>query len=349
MLDEDGGQEGDAGQPAHERPNGADAVRERGAEDGFLRVGVGHGVDAADEGDDVEAVGGGGAGEGRGAGEVGGHAVLEDDAADGDADGLAEAAEEGEHGGGDGDVLGRGRGLDREGHGGEEQADADARDEHEEDPGRGAGGRGEEVEQARAEGRQSPADPERPAVEARFGGDDADDHGAGNDGQGLRERGDAGEDRGEVVGAFEEEGHVVEDGPEDDAVDEGEEVGDVGVFVPENGEGEEGVGCEFGLMDDEDAEAEYADDDGDEGVPAGPGEHDAAPGDGYEKGCRRAEEDDRADVVDFDQLLFQSPFPVLEFEEGNDADETDGHDGQVEIKDPAPGIHLGEGTADQRA
>lgn len=45
--------------------------------------------------------------------------------------------------------------------------------------------------------------------------------------------------------------------------------------------------------------------------------------------------------------MFQSAFPALEFEKGNDPDETDSHDGQVEIKDPAPGIYLGEGTANQ--
>ena len=268
MLDKDGSQEGNARQPAHERPDGADAVRQGGPEDGFLRVRVGHGVDAADQRDHVKTVRGGGAGEGRRAGQVGGHAVLEDDAADGDPDGLAEATEEGEHGGGDGDVLWRGGGLDGEGHGGEEQADADAGNEHEEDPGWGAGGGGEEVEQAGAHGCQGPADPERPAVVACLGGDDADHHGARDDGQGLRERRDAGEDGSEVVGAFEEEGHVVEDGPEDDAVDEGEEVGDVGVFVSEYREREEGVGCKLGLMDDEDAETEHADDYGDEGVPA---------------------------------------------------------------------------------
>ncbi len=129
---------------------------------------------------------------------------MEDDTTDGDADGLAEAAEEGEHGGGDGDVFWRGGGLDSEGHGRKEQADADARDEHQEDPGWGGGRGGEEVEQAGAQGGQGPADPESPAVVACFGGDDANDHGAWDDGQGLRECGDAGEDWGKIVRAFEE-------------------------------------------------------------------------------------------------------------------------------------------------
>ena len=46
--------------------------------------------------------------------------------------------------------------------------------------------------------------------------------------------------------------------------------------------------------------------------------------------------------------MFQSTFPILEFEKGNDTNEADRHDGQIEIEDPAPGIPLGEGASDQR-
>ena len=62
---------------------------------------------------------------------------------------------------------------------------------------------------------------------------------------------------GKVLGAFEEEGHVVEDGPEDDAVDEGEEVGDAGGGVGEYAEGEESGFCEEGFPEEE-GEAEEA-------------------------------------------------------------------------------------------
>ena len=94
-----------------------------------------------------------------------------------------------------------------------------------------------------------------------FSGDEADEHGAGDDGEGLREGGEAGVEGGEVLGAFEEEGHVVEDGPEDDAVDEGEEVGDACGGVGEDAEGEEGrCGCEEGFPEEEEAEAEDAED-----------------------------------------------------------------------------------------
>ena len=146
MLDEDGSEEGKTRQSAKERPDGADAMGQGSPEDYLLRICIGHGVDPADQRHDVETVRGGRAGQGGIACQVGGHAVLEDDSTDGDADGLAEATEEGEHGGGNGDVFCRGGGLDGEGHGGEEQADTDAGNEHEKDPGRGSSGRGEQVE-----------------------------------------------------------------------------------------------------------------------------------------------------------------------------------------------------------
>ena len=82
----------------------------------------------------------------------------------------------------------------------------------------------------------------------------------------------------------------------------------------------------LGFVDDEERESEEADDDGDKGVPAGPGVHDAAPGDGHEKGGCGCEENDGADIVDLKKLLFQGAFPTLKFEEGNDAHEADGHD-----------------------
>ena len=68
------------------------------------------------------------------------HGVLEDGAADGDAEGLAESAEEGEHGDGEGHVAFGGGGLDGEGDGWEEDAQTDAGDEVNEDPGDGGGG-----------------------------------------------------------------------------------------------------------------------------------------------------------------------------------------------------------------
>ncbi len=67
--------------------------------------------------------------------------------------GLAEGAEEGEHGDCEGEVCVGGGGLDREHHAWEEHACSETDDEVEEDPGRGGGVYVEEVEQAAAEGR----------------------------------------------------------------------------------------------------------------------------------------------------------------------------------------------------
>ena len=151
--------------------------------------------------------------------------------------------------------------MDRKSHGREEETDSDAGDEHEEDPAGDGGGGREEVEEAGAEGGEGVAEPDGPAVVGGFGGDEADEHGARNDGEGLREGGEAGVEGGEVLGSFEEEGHVVEDGPEDDAVDEGEEVGDACGGVGEDAEGEESrCGCEEGLPEEEEGEAEDAED-----------------------------------------------------------------------------------------
>ena len=145
--------------------------------------------------------------------------VLEDGAADGDAEGLAEGAEEGEHGDGEGEVLVRGRGLDGEGHAREEHAGAEPRDEVEEDPRRGAGVHVEEVEQARAERGEYPAGPDRPAVAAGLADEDADYDGCGGDREGLGEEGYARKDGGFAFDGFVVEWEVVEEAPENHAVD----------------------------------------------------------------------------------------------------------------------------------
>ena len=76
--------------------------------------------------------------------------------------------------------------MDSESHGREEETDSDAGDEHEEDPARDGGGGREEVEEAGAEGGECVAEPDGPAVVGSFGGDEADEHGAGDDGEGER-------------------------------------------------------------------------------------------------------------------------------------------------------------------
>ena len=83
------------------------------------------------------------------------------------------------------------------------------------------------------------------------GGDDPDDHGARDDGQGLWEGRDTCEDGREVLSAFEEKWHVIEDRPENDAVDKCKEVGNISVFILEYSKKEEGMSRNLGFVDDE--------------------------------------------------------------------------------------------------
>lgn len=113
---------------------------------------IGHSLDNLYQARGVTAIG---IGHGRKRGvveEVLVHLVLEDDAADRDADGLAQGAEEAEHADGDGQVLRRGGGLDCEAEGGEKDAEADAANEVEEDPAGDAGVDFDVAEEAHAEG-----------------------------------------------------------------------------------------------------------------------------------------------------------------------------------------------------
>ncbi len=136
--------------------------------------------------------------------------VLEDDAADGDAERGAEAAEEGVGGDGEGDVVVLDAGLDGKGHGRVEDAEAEARGQVEEDPGGDRGAHVEEVHEARAEGGESPADPEEGAVFAADGDEDADEEGGGGDGEGLGEDGEAADEGRVSFDRFEVEGEVVQ-------------------------------------------------------------------------------------------------------------------------------------------
>lgn len=179
------------------------------------------------------------------------------------------------------------------------------------------------------------------------GGDDPDDQGARNDGQGLWEgRATCNDGRG-ILSAFEEKRHVIQDGPENDTVDKCKEVGNIGVLILEYSKREDGMSRNLGFVDDE-RESEEADDDGDKGVPAEPGMHDAAPGDGHEKGGFGYEENDEADIVDLKKPSFQGAFLTLKFKEGNNAHKTNSHNKYIEIEDPAPGTCLGQGASNER-
>lgn len=150
--------------------------------------------------------------------------VLQHGAADGDAQHLAVVAEEGAEGGRDGDVGGRRGGLVAQAQRGIQDPQPDARRQPQRDPRARRAVRAVEDEQADARRGQQPAAPDGPAVAAGAGDEDAADDGGGGDGEGPREEADAGLDGGEVLGRFEVEGHVEEDAPLDDAVDDEAEV-----------------------------------------------------------------------------------------------------------------------------
>ena len=83
--------------------------------------------------------------------------VLEDDAADGDAEALAELAQEDVEGDGVAAVGGRDGRLDGEVHADDQGADADAGDDVDGDPDGGRGVVVEQDEEAGAEGGEEPA------------------------------------------------------------------------------------------------------------------------------------------------------------------------------------------------
>lgn len=192
---------------------------------------------------------------------------MEDGPADGDADSLSEGAEEGEHGDGEGEVAVRGGGLDRERHPGEEHAGAEAGDEVQEDPAYGGGVHVKEVEQACACEGEHPAGPDGPPVAAGESDEDADDDGGRGDGKGLWEEGEASVDGGEGFDGFVIEGEVEEEGPKNHAVDDGAKVIDCCGAVLEDGEWDEGFGCDTGFIEDEANKAEEAEEEGYERVP----------------------------------------------------------------------------------
>lgn len=129
-------------------------------------------------------------------GLVRGHAVLEDDAADDDRDGGGEVAHEAEHGRRGGDVAGRDFRLERDQGGLEVGAHAETGDDLEwEDAAPGAGGGDVDVE-AEADGHEDHAEPDRGEVFASLLDEDASDDGGEGEGQDIREKVDAAQDRG---------------------------------------------------------------------------------------------------------------------------------------------------------
>ena len=167
--------------------------------------------------------------------------------------------------------------MDGEGHAGEQEAEAKARDKVEEDPLHRRGIFVEEVEEADAEGGKDPAGPERPAVAADFRDDDASDHGGGGDGEGFGEEADAGDDGGFAFDGFVVEGEVVQDGPKDDAVQDGLEVRGGSSAILEDVKADQGLRSYEFLEDNEHNQANGADDERDESSPRIPCVHYSSP------------------------------------------------------------------------
>lgn len=68
---------------------------------------------------------------------------------------------------------------------------------------------------------------------------------------------------------------------------------------------------------------------------------------GHEKGCQGGDEDEGAEVVDFEELFDEGSFLEGEFQEEDYACKADGYDGDVKPEYPSPGIAVGEDTANQ--
>lgn len=85
-------------------------------------------------------------------------------------------------------------------------------------------------------------------------------------------------------------------------MDDGAEVVGCGGAVLEDGEWDEGFGCDTGFVEDEEGEAKETEEEGDEGVPGRPGVGDAAPRNRDEEGGGGGDEENRADKVDAAEL-----------------------------------------------
>jgi len=263
--------------------------------------------------------------------------VLEDDAPDGDTDGLSERAEEGEERDGESDVVVCAGGLQTELHGGEEDAGAEAGDEVEEDPGGDGGVDVEEHHEAAAERGDCPPGPDGPAVASCFRDDDPGDHGRGRDGETFREGGHAGDDGGVALDGLVVERDVIDDGPEHHAVHDGVEVRDPCRPVRKDGKRHQGLLGYKALVQAKSDYTRQPEDQWDECLPAAPGEHDAAPGDGDNSRGGGRQEEDHAEPIHTGELRGEVGALEAEVEEEGDHDEADAAEGEVEPEDPPPG------------
>ena len=284
-LDEHAAQQRHRRQRTHHHPDRLQAVRVRLHQLRFLRQVVRHGADDLHQARRFLRVLLRVRRQQRVREQLGVDLVLKDDAADGDAERLAEGAEEGEESDGEGDVLVADGGLQTEVHGGEEDAGAEAGDDVEEDPARDGGVDVEEDEQPAAEGGEGPAGPDTPPVPARDGDGDAGGDGGGRDGKGLGEGADAGDDGRVAFDGFVVERQEVDDRPEDHAMDDCLQVCDSGRPVAEDTQSEERLYSNVVFVEHESYQSYTAEDQGEKCLPATPRIHDAAPSEGDHEGC----------------------------------------------------------------
>lgn len=170
---------------------------------------------------------------------------------------------------------------------------------------------------------------------SEFCDEDSDYRCGGGDGECCGEESYAGHYWGITFHCLVVEGLVVEETPEDEALEEGAGEGDGGGAVLEDGRWDDGVCCEAVFINRKDDEAHDADDQGDQGAPGGPGVENPAPSEWDQEGGQAADEDYGADVVDLPQFLGQGGWDDVELEEEDDGDEADADEGEVDIEYPA--------------
>lgn len=346
-LDEQAGDEADGGQDEHEDVDGVQAVDVGGLQ---LQLGVAGGgvLDDLDEGGGVLGQVGGVARVRRVRLQVGGHFVLEDDAADGDAQGLAEGAEEDEHGDGEGHVLVRAGRLQLELQPGEQDAQPEPGDQGDEDPRGDRGVDFQQQQEAQPERAQRPAQPDRPPVPASLGDQEARHDGHRGDGEGGGEKGHAGDDGRVALDGLKVQRLVVEELPEDDAVEGGGEEGDVGRAVGEDGQANHRLRGEVGLVEAESHQAHGANEQRHQRAPRRPAVHDATPGQRDEEAGHAADEEHRAEPVDAAQLRSHALRDDPQAQEQRDHDRADADERQIDPENPAP-LHRCESAADDGA
>ena len=111
-----------------------------------------------------------------------------------------------------------------------------------------------------------------------FGDEKTNNHCGWSNGERCREKRDSTDYRAVAFHGFEVEGHVVKYAPENEAVDDGVEIGDVGGTVCEDSEPYHRLGRKISLVDAEGYQASDTDEQWDESAPGRPGVHHAAPG-----------------------------------------------------------------------